>query len=98
MESLKIYEFTTWAQGSAKWDEKNRTAMAAAKACQGTKWTVSVGEWGPRTFMVLGAESKEAAKAAAVAFVRATPNPDRIQPLDETKIAARNVTASKKYR
>ena len=47
--------------------------------------------------MVLGAESKEAAKAAALDFVRANPRPGRIEPLDETKIAARNVTASKKY-
>ena len=97
MESLKIYEFTTWAQGSPKWDEKNRIAMAAAKACHGTKWTVSIGERGPRTFMVLGAESREAAKAAALDFVRTDPRPGRIEPLDETKIAARNVTTSKKY-
>ena len=88
---IRVYEFSTWSNSVAA-KAAGALAIDAAKADHGAKFTVAIGEWGVRTFLVLGAESKEAAKAAAVdSFRRSSPD----KPCDHIQV--RNVTNAKKY-
>lgn len=87
----KVYEFTTWKTGE-DWEKMNREAVAAGKAYKGTKFTVGIGNWGTRSFLVF-AETKEEAKEMALnAFYESG-----YQNYDAKKICCRNVTNSKKY-
>lgn len=91
-ESEKVFEFTTWQYGK-EWEEAERKAIAAAKNHKGEKFTVAIGEWGSRTFLVL-ADSKEEAKALAIEYYNATNKTE--EPADKVKV--RNVTNCKKYK
>ena len=47
----RVYEYTTWMD-SEEWKAKNAAAIAAGKAYKGTKFSVGIGTWGTRTFLV----------------------------------------------
>lgn len=87
----RVYEYTTWMD-SEEWKAKNTAALAAGKAYKGTKFSVGIGTWGTRTFLVF-AETKEEAKALALEAFRASGH----QNYDTSKINCRNVTNCKKY-
>jgi hypothetical protein len=90
-EQEKVFEFTTWQYGK-EWEEAEQKAITAAKNHKGEKFTVVIGEWGGRTFLVL-ADSKEEAKALAIEYYNATNKKE--EPADKVKV--RNVTNCKKY-
>lgn len=90
-EQEKVFEFTTWQYGE-EWKEAEQKAITAAKNHNGEKFTVAIGEWGSRTFLVL-ADSKEEAKALAIEYYNAT----SANALGDNKIKVRNVTNCKKY-
>ena len=83
----KVLEFTTW-KGGLDWDEKNANAINAGKNFQGQKWTVAIGQWGGRSFLVLGAADKAEAKQLAQ---------DAANQTTAAKISVRDVTNCKKY-
>ena len=47
----RVYEYTTW-MNSEDWKAKNAAAIAAGKAYKVTKFSVGIGTWGTRTFLV----------------------------------------------
>lgn len=81
----KVYEISTWRTDSEA-AEMNRAAIEAAKQYEGKKFTVAIGEWGTKTYLVF-ADSKEEAKALALNEYKGGAN----------KVKARDVTNSKKY-
>ena len=81
----RVYEIDTW-RGR---DDLNRIAIAEAKKYSGKKYTVAIGEWGTKTYLVL-AESKEEARKLALAEYDGTAHADN-------KIKVREVTNCKKY-
>ena len=87
----RVYEYTTW-MNSEDWKAKNAAAIAAGKAYKGTKFSVGIGTWGTRTFLVF-AETKEEAKALALEAFRASSQKN----YDTSKINCRNVMNCKKY-
>lgn len=87
----RVHEYTTWMD-SEEWKAKNAAAVAAGKAYKGTKFSVGIGAWGTRTFLVF-AETKEEAKALALEAFQASGH----QGYDTSKIICRNVTNCKKY-
>lgn len=80
-----VYEIDTW-RGN---EELNRVAIEAARNYKGKKFTVAIGEWGTKTYLVF-AESKEEAKKLAIAEYDGKAN-------NEKKIKVREVTNCKKY-
>lgn len=87
----RVYEFSTWLS-SPEWKEAERKAIEAAKQHDGEKFTVAIGEWGVRTFLVL-TDTKEEAKELAVDYFKSTNgNPEALK-----KIRVKNVTNAKKY-
>lgn len=89
----KVYEFCSYSN-SPENKARIASAVAAGKAHKGNKWTVAVGEWGPRTFLVL-ADTKEEAAALAREYIVNNPGQTACQNPD--KVVVRNVTNSKKY-
>ena len=89
----KVYELNTWSV-SKEAEKLNSVAVAAAKQYSGKKFTVSIGEWTIKTYLVF-AESKEEAKSFAFnEFNNNWNSDDRIQ---NDKIKVREVTNCKKY-
>ena len=88
----KVFEFTTWQYGK-EWEEAERKAITAAKNHNGEKFTVAIGEWGGRTFLVL-ADNKDEAKTLAINYYNATGGNNGAHP---EKVKVRNVTNCKKY-
>ena len=79
---LKV-EFCTWStDGTAE-----KAAEIARRFRDENKHVVAVGEWGVKTFLVIGAESKEEAKQFVI---------DRAMWKAE-KVKCRDVTKCKKY-
>lgn len=90
MKATKVYEIDTW-RGR---DELNKKAIEAAKSYKGKKYTVTIGEWGVKTYLIF-ADSKEEAKDLALREnagkpVTACNNPNKMQ--------IREVTNCKKYK
>ncbi|MDD2429983.1 MAG: hypothetical protein PHQ85_10465 [Eubacteriales bacterium] len=83
---LQVHELSTSLRTN-EWVQQNASAIAAGKAFSGKKWTVSIGEWGTRTFLVLGAENKEEAKSSAMRAAGGA----------KLRAAVRNVSTYKKY-
>ena len=83
----RVYELDTW-RGN---EELNKKAIEAAKKYSGRKFTVSIGEWGVKTFLVF-AESKEEAKKLAIAEYDGT-----AKGWHDERIKVREVTNCKKY-
>ena len=81
----RVYEFSTWIP-TDEWKEAERIAIEAGKNHSGNKFTVAVGEWGVRTFLVL-ADTKEEAKKLVLEVIGDT----------NEKIKVRDVTNCKKY-
>lgn len=81
----KVYEIDTW-RGNG---ELNRRAIEAAKNYKGKKFTVAIGEWGTKTYLVF-AESKEEAKRVALTEYDG-------KAMNDKKIMVREVTNCKKY-
>lgn len=92
MKSIRVYEFTTWLDGD-EWKEANNTAVAAGKAFAGNKFVVAIGEWGVRTFLVLGANDKNEARSAAIEKFAENASSG----CHEERIKVRDVTNAKKY-
>ena len=83
----RVFEIDTWRGNK----ELNGTAIAAAKAYDGRKFTVAIGEWGVKTYLTF-ADSKEEAKALALAaYDGGAAN------WHDEKIQCREVTNCKKY-
>lgn len=80
-----IYEVDTW-RGN---DELNKVAIEAAKKYDGRKFTVAIGEWGTKTFLVF-ADSKDEARERALASYNGGAN-------NAAKVKVREVTNCKKY-
>ena len=91
----KVLEFTTW-QGGLDWDAKNANAINEGKQFQGQKWTVAIGQWGVRSFLVLGAADKAEAKQLAQDAANQTQR-GALEACGAAKITARDVTNGKKY-
>ena len=89
---IRVYEFSTW-KNSEKEKAAAAVAIAAAKQDKGKKFTVAIGEWGVRAFLVLGASDKEEARAAAVEEFKKAPSDG----WHEERIKVRDVTDAKKY-
>ena len=86
---IRVFEFSTWKNSeSAK--AAVAVAIANAKQDKGKKFTVAIGEWGVRTFLVLGATCKEEARAAAVEEFNKTPSDG----WHEERVKVRDVTLS----
>lgn len=88
-----VYEIYTW-RNDAKSKAANSIAVEAAKKHKGRKFTVAVGEWGTRTFLVF-ADSKDEAKSIALNMFDTSPG--RCGSIDRNKIKVREVTNCKKY-
>ena len=89
----KVYEFCTYS-ASAENKKRIAEAIAAGKAHNGNKWTVAVGEWGTRTFLILADTKTEAADLAKEYIAN---NPGHTACQNPDKVVVRNVTNSKKY-
>lgn len=89
----QVYEVYTWQNYSFS-KERNEIATEAARNYDGRKYTVSIGEWGVRSFLVF-ADSKEQAKEEALkAFHESKSGWYE----DTSKIKVREVTNCKKYK
>lgn len=82
----RVYEFSTW-NTNKEWKEAEAIAIEAGKNHSGNKFTVAVGEWGVRTFLVL-ADTKEEAKKLVLEVIGNV----------DDKIKVRDVTNCKKYK
>ena len=89
---IRVYEFSTW-KNSEEARLANNAAVSAAKEFFGKKYTVAIGEWGTRTFLVLGANDKNEARSAALEKFRENPSGG----WHEERIKVRDVTNAKKY-
>ena len=70
---IRVFEFSTWKNSeSAK--AAVAVAIANAKQDKGKKFTVAIGEWGVRTFLVLGAAWKGGGGGGAVEGCSGTPS------------------------
>ena len=88
---IRVFEFSTWKNSESA--KAAAVAIANAKQDKGKKFTVAIGEWGVRTFLVLGATCKEEARAAAVEEFNKTPSDG----WHEERVKVRDVTNAKKY-
>ena len=88
----KVYEINTWSC-SKEAERLNEVAIMAAKQYKGKKFTVAIGEWIIKTYLVF-AENKEDARAFALNEFNNSELPINIQ---SNKIKVREVTNCKKY-
>ena len=89
---MTVHEFYTWSN-SPRAKQANATAVMYGKSAKGLKFTVAIGEWGVRTFLVLGATSKDEAKKATLDYFSTTPGYE----VWNMAIKVRDVTKCKKY-
>ena len=85
-----IFEMFTWSN-SPQAQKANKIAIEEGKKHNGNKFTVAVGEWGVRTYLVL-TETKEQAKEIAIEYHKI-----KYPTNDTNKIKVRDVTSAKKY-
>ena len=85
-----IFEQDTYGWHS-NYREMNAISIQAAKQYHGKKFSVAIGEWGVRTFLVFS-DSKESAKSDAIKELK------QLYPTEDVEnVKVRDVTSAKKY-